>query len=191
MILRAKGSSIRSFAPAGVEVLMRLDDRAARRTDPDFAASWRAALQALNLAWMLPNTEVVTDEGMDLDVGDAGTDVLAQFGLLVAAEPPGPAYGSGKALDEVLDSCFDEEARTLVRAVYESGLPLPAADRPELAEVVIPDLAWPDLGIAVVHPEQTEARDIAAARADGWTVLLLPVKTGDLLTALRKATRPT
>ena len=140
---------------------------------------------------MLPNTEVLTDEGMDLDGGDAGADVLAQFGLLVAAEPPGPTYGSGKALDEVLESCFDDEARVLVRAVHEAGLPLPAVDRPELAEVVIPDLAWPDLRLAVVHPEQTEPRDIDAARAQGWTLLLLPVDAADLLTALRKAMRPT
>jgi DEAD/DEAH box helicase domain-containing protein len=191
LLVRAKGTSIRSFSTDGIEVLLRLDDRAPRRADEAFSAAWRSALHSLNLTWLLPNTEVLTDEEMGLDAGEAGSEVLADFGLLVAAEPPGPTYGSGEQLREVLESCFDDDARMLVRAVHEAGLPLPAADRPELAKVLIPDLAWPELRLAVVHPDQAEPRDIGAARAEGWTLLLMPIEAADLLTAVRNATRPT
>ena len=187
VLVRAKGAALRTFDPEGVEVLARLDDRWERRRDPEFAASWRAMLQALNLAWLLPGTEALSDEGLALDLEVEGVDVLAGLGLPAAAAQAGVAYASASDLETVLASCFDDAGKALVRAVYETRLPLPDIDRPEVADCLIPDLAWSELRIAVLDPEQAEPEDLERARRDGWTVLLLPIEDAVLTTALRNA----
>lgn len=187
ILVRAKIGAIKTFDADGIEVLVRLDDSAERRADTEFAGSWRSALQALNHSWLLPNTEVVTTEGIEPESYEI--DIFEELGL--AAVGPTPAYDADADLDFVLESCFDDAARELVRCVAAAGLPLPATDRPELADVIIPDLAWPKLRLAVLHPEQAEPGDIEAARSAGWDIILLPVTPEDLLDKLRQTTRAT
>ena len=183
--------ALKSFKVRDIDACVRLDDRHVRRQEPGFRASWRAALQALNYLWMLPNVEVFTDEAMRMAAEqEPEDDFLSELfgdGVSMAAEPePIQQYDASGRLRDALELC-DGEARfeALVRGVHKAGLPLPAEVDLNDTNGLMPALAWPDLKLAVFDEEQDDPDDLRELRGLGWSALVVPFELDTLVAALR------
>jgi len=167
-------------------VLLRLFDDKAAREDRDFEHFWRGFLQAWNLLQFQEGVEVVSSELVAEGPPMYDTPVHEQA---AAEESTDASVGEADSELTELLAYATEASRELILKVAEAELPLPRDDfeletagkgcGPE------PELAWPDLKVAVLGERQAE--DQPAFEAAGWRVLLQPVDPETLLITLRNA----
>ncbi len=188
-------SALKKFDSKGVRAWVRLDDRQVRRQEKAFVESWRATLQVLNYLWNLENLEVLSDENLGLHDNDAPIDdflaeIFATPALSAADDDGGYRARQDNVLRAALALCSgDADAEAMVRGVFDAGLPLPRAVDPEDTADLLPTLAWPDIKLAVLDPEQAYPDDIRALQTLGWRVLTMPVPLSTLLAAIRSPQR--
>src|SRR5690606_29516790 len=65
LALSMSPEAVARFDAEQVRAVLRLDDRAERRRDPEFQEAWRRFLQAWNVLQFLPGAEAVTSEGLE------------------------------------------------------------------------------------------------------------------------------
>ena len=191
----------------GIRMVVRLFDEHDGRQDSGFESDWRRFLQAWNLLQFHDGVEFLSSERIA-----EGYERSAVPDLAVAGEPPfvddgvrdGLSVDSTAAtaasgtidspkLSEILEFST-EAARTIIQAVAEAGGPLPTIEF-ELVDGGAarvgrvgpePELAWPELKIAVLSERQLADRP--AFEGAGWTIFTHPVEAETLINALEQQT---
>lgn len=78
----------------------------------------------------------------------------------------------------------DDEARALIKALVEAGLQAPSIEAAEVER--IPTLiSWNHARLAICD-DALEPPDLVTLREAGWNVILLPMKTEDVVHAVRR-----
>ena len=170
-------------------ILLRLFDEQDAREAPDFELNWRIFLHAWNLLQFHEGVEAISSEM----IAHSTVYSIEQNGGDKVAETPDFEYGETN--DEQLAQLLDLATGTstpLILAVADAGLALPTDDF-ELTTAGAgcgpePELAWPDIKVAVLSGRQAE--DTAAFEAAGWTVLVQPVAIDSLIGALQQTSSP-
>lgn len=164
-------------------MVLRLDDSTENRGANDFEASWRSFLQAWNILQFRDYVEIQTSERIRFldDFASVDTNIQA------AAEDVPPDYAAaGSDLAELLEYS-PEAVKPFLHNLVASGLELPTIDYeldvgssrcgPE------PELAWPDLKIAILADNQIE--DAGTFEKLGWKVFNHPIVDDEILHEIR------
>jgi hypothetical protein len=163
-------------------VVLRIFDEAVAREDTGFEASWRSFLHAWNLLQFHEGVTVTSSEV----VAETSYTMPAPMEMAVAERPDDAAPGKGTDPDfaELIDLATSD-ARPLIQAVYDAGLPWPELDYElRVGDACGPqaDLAWPSARVAVLAERQLEDRP--AYESAGWTTFSYPVEADELIRAL-------
>ena len=177
----------------GIRIVVRLFDEHEGRQASGFELDWRRFLQAWNLLQFHDSVEFLSSERIA-----EGYERSAVPDRTVAGEPPFVDDGAGDQLPAESDKLSEllefstEAAQSVIQAVAEAGGPLPAIDF-ELVDAGAasvgrvgpePELAWPDLKIAVLFGRQLADRP--AFEGAGWTIFTYPINAEALINALEE-----
>ncbi len=183
ILMSCLAKDLQSGSIDAASVVLRLDDSTHNREANEFEASWRSFLHAWNLLQFRGDLEVQTSErirfGDDVEYADA--EILGA-GDIAASE-----YACADAeLSELLEYS-PESVKPFLQYLAEEGLKLPTIDYeldigsgrcgPE------PELAWPDLKIAVLAENQIE--DAGEFETQGWMVFSHPIVNDAIANEIR------
>ena len=173
--------ALAKFDDGLLDVVLRLDDAPESRAAADYGVSWRVVLQSLNLLQFVPRLELISSVMVQNE-----PDLLTRFGLeQQSAAAPSPVFDG---LEAVLQGCLDQASRELVQALHAAGLTLPDAEGPEI-EALPPELVWSDARLALFRQDALEPGDVVALQQAGWSVILLPMNTRDVVRAVGRHLR--
>ena len=200
VLSRSPKASLKEANWRGMRMVCRLFDEHDGRQAPGFENDWRRFLQAWNLLQFHEGAEFVSSELIQegYSPGVAADEKAAEGPSGESSTPSAtesttagtPPLDPSK-LNEILEFS-SEAAQKLIRAVSEAGGPLPQIDfelvdddEAGVARVgPEPELAWPELKIAVLSDRQLADR--AAFEEAGWIIFAHPVEASALIRALEQ-----
>lgn len=153
---------------AEINVCALLDDVAASRTDK-YEPEWNGFWQFFNVMQFVPGFVAVTEEGMNNSIYSA-IPSPKQLPTKASFRPGSVDEG----WNDIIGQLYDDIARECARQLMDAGVSAPSAAGYELVDsrgsiVAECEMAWEDLQIALLLPEQTDNRE--AFIEQGWIVI--------------------
>jgi len=160
----ADGRQVLRFDETQCRLLIRFDDSTTDK-DSEFENSWSQFLYSTNMLQFVSTALFVTENGCDGNIYN--------WYALANAQAEEPVLQTSTEVQDAWDDIISEElvepdAISFAHTLKAAGCPTPSTVGFELDGVVLAELVWETLKVAVQLPGQTENKE--TLESDGWNV---------------------
>lgn len=160
----ADGKQVPRFDETQCKLLIRFDDSVADK-DSEFESGWSQFLYSTNLLQFIDASLFITENGCNGNIYNWITLANLETEETIPQCSTETQIGWDNIISEEL---FDPDAISYAHTLKASGCPVPSTVGFEVDGIVVAEMVWEDLKVAILLSEQAEHREML--ENEGWLV---------------------